>query len=80
MLKHKETGATRILLRGDPVGNIVLNKSLLAKVNYTADKKTVKLLAAADAGSGLETWILQVKTAEMAEALAEVLESNKPSK
>lgn len=79
MLKHKETGATRLLLRGDPTGNIVFNKSLLAKVKYTNDKKTVKILAAAEGGNGLETWLMQVKTAEIAEALAKALESNKPS-
>jgi len=79
VFKHKETCATRLVLRAEPRGNIVLNKALLAKVDYKADNKTVKLLAAADGGNGLETWILQVKTQEMAEALAKVLESNKPS-
>ena len=79
LLKHKETGAARLVLRADPRGQIVLNKSLLAKVDYKPDNKTVKFLAASDGGNGLETWILQVKTAEMAEALAEVMDSNKPS-
>jgi hypothetical protein len=78
LLKHKETGATRLVLRADPRGQIVLNKALLAKIDYTPDNKTVKFLAASDGGKGLETWILQVKTAEMAEALAEMMDSNKP--
>jgi hypothetical protein len=77
VLKHKEMSATRLVLRGDPSGKVILNKSLLAKVNYTADKKTVKFLAAADGGSGLETWLLQVKTEAMAAELATVLEANK---
>ena len=79
VFKHKETGATRVVLRAEPRGHIALNKALLANVDYKADNKTVKLLAAADVENGLETWILQVKTPEMAEALAKVLESNKPS-
>jgi hypothetical protein len=79
VLKHKETNATRILLRADPSGTIVFNKGILAQINYQATGKTLKLLTAGEGGKGLETWLLQVKTPEMAEALASVLESNKPS-
>jgi hypothetical protein len=77
VLKHKETGVSRILLRADPRGTIVLNKGLLSGVKYEASVKTVKFLTAGDHGKGLETWILQVKTPESAEALAVVLEANK---
>jgi hypothetical protein len=77
ILKHKETGSSRVLLRADPSGSIVLNKSILSQVSYEATGKTVKLLTADDAGKGLETWILQVKTADMAKELAEFLEANK---
>jgi hypothetical protein len=77
VLKHKDTGIARILLRGDPSGKIILNKGLLPKISYEASAKTVKFVAAADVGEGLETWIVQVKTPEFAEKLAEVLESNK---
>lgn len=79
VLKHKETNAVRVLLRTDPSGKIVLNKALLAQVNYEATGKTLKLLAAADSGKGLETYILQVKTPEFASDLAEVLQANKPA-
>jgi len=79
VLKHKETNATRILLRADPSGTIVLNKSLLAGVKYEVNEKTIKFLAAGEEGKSLETWLLQVKTAEFAKKLGEVLEANKPS-
>ena len=79
VLKHKDTKAVRLLLRGQPAGNVVLNKALLGKVNYEATGKTVKLLTASDSGNGLETWILQAKTPELANELAKVLEENKPS-
>jgi hypothetical protein len=79
VLRHKDTNAVRVLLRADPSGKIVLNKALLAQVNYEATGKTLKLLAAADSGKGLETYILQVKTAEFARDLAEVLQANKPA-
>ncbi|KAE9375727.1 hypothetical protein N431DRAFT_370520 [Stipitochalara longipes BDJ] len=78
VLKHKETGVSRILLRMDPTGLVILNKGILSGVNYESKEKTVKFLTALDKGPGLETWILQVKTPEMAKALAEVLEANKP--
>jgi hypothetical protein len=77
VLKHKETGVSRILLRADPRGTIVLNKALLSGVKYEAQKKTVKFLTAGEHGNGIETWLLQVKTEDFAKTLAEVLEANK---
>lgn len=77
VLKHKTSGAGRVLLRADPSGTIVLNKSILSKMDYAATKKTVKLLTADESGKGLETWLLQVKTEEVATDLAEALEQNK---
>ncbi|KAH9220900.1 hypothetical protein DL95DRAFT_382844 [Leptodontidium sp. 2 PMI_412] len=79
VLQHKDTKAVRILLRADPVGTIVLNKALLSELKYESAAKTLKILANADDGKGLETWLLQVKTDEAAKELAEVLESNKSS-
>jgi hypothetical protein len=79
VLKHKETGVSRILLRMDPTGLIILNKGLLSGVKYEAKEKTVKFLTPLDNGAGLETWILQVKTPAFAKTLAEVLEANKPT-
>jgi hypothetical protein len=79
VLMHNETGRTRVVLRGDPSGFVILNKSLLAGIDYAADKKTVRFGAAADEGSGIETYLLQVKTAELAEELANVLQQNKPA-
>lgn len=66
-------------MRGDPSGKIIINKGILPNVNYEPTGKTMKLLTAADDGKGLETWILQVKTPEFAQKLAEVLEANKAS-
>ncbi|KAM3066805.1 hypothetical protein ACMFMG_011874 [Clarireedia jacksonii] len=77
VLKHKTTSVTRILMRQDPSGVIVLNKSLIPSFTYEAAGKTMKVLAAADVGEGLETWILQFKDQAAAEALAKFLESNK---
>lgn len=78
VLKHKDSGATRILLRADPSGTIVLNKSLLAGVKYEVNEKTIKFPAAGEPGKGLETWLLQLKTPQFAQELGKIMENNKP--
>ncbi|SPQ22062.1 aa334fad-a3e6-418c-964d-63e5c5432b09 [Thermothielavioides terrestris] len=77
ILKNKTTGAVRMLLRAEPRGHIALNKTVLPDFTYKADNKYVKVTTASDDGKGLETWILQVKTAAAAEALAAALEEHK---
>lgn len=79
ILKHKDTQASRILMRQDPTGAIVVNKSILGGIKYKSSAKTVKVITAADSGEGMETFVLQVKTAEMATELASMLEANKAS-
>ncbi|KAM7203678.1 nucleoporin nup61 [Rhypophila sp. PSN 637] len=79
LMKHKNTDAVRVLLRGEPRGHIVLNKAVLPNTTYKTEQggKYIKFLAAADEGQKLETWMLQVKTANMGKALAEALETHK---
>ncbi|EFW99218.1 Ran-binding protein [Grosmannia clavigera kw1407] len=79
VLKHKTTGAVRLLLRAEPRGNVALNRVLLADFNYKPEPnaKYVKLTTSNEAGTGLETWMLQVKTKEAAQKLAEALEEHK---
>jgi hypothetical protein len=77
LMKHKTTGAVRMLLRAEPRGNVALNKRILPDFNYKTDNKYVKVTTSNDAGNGLETWMLQVKTKELATALCEALETHK---
>jgi hypothetical protein len=77
LLKHKTTGAVRMLLRAEPRGHVALNKRVLPDFNYKADNKYVKVTTASDDGKGLETWMLQFKTPAAAQALAEALEEHK---
>ena len=79
VLKNKDTGAVRMLQRGDPSGKIVFNKGVLSNAKYEATGKTVKVMALAGNGDALETWVIQFKTPEFAQALAAVLEANKTS-
>ncbi|OTA70108.1 hypothetical protein K449DRAFT_320412 [Hypoxylon sp. EC38] len=77
VLKHDHTGIVRVLLRAEPRGHVAMNKALLSDIEYKAKDKTVNFIAANDDGSGLETWVLQVKKPDMAQQLAGVLEQHK---
>lgn len=77
LLKHKTTGAVRVLLRREPTGQVALNRAVLPGFTYKAEEKYVKLTTSNDAGTGLETWMVQVKTKDLAKELAEALEKNK---
>lgn len=77
VLKNKTTGAVRMLLRAEPRGHIALNKAILPSVEYKPNGKYLKFMATNHDGSGLETWMLQIKTPESTAELAGVLEANK---
>lgn len=77
LLKHKETNTVRLLLRAEPRGNVAMNRSVLPDLSYKADEKYVKMTTSNDKGDGLETWMIQVKTKDLAKSLAEALETHK---
>ncbi|CAK7209961.1 hypothetical protein SEUCBS140593_000660 [Sporothrix eucalyptigena] len=79
VLKNKTTGSVRLLLRAEPRGHVALNRALLPDFTYKPEPnaKYVKLTTANEAGTGLETWMLQVKTKEAAQQLADALEEHK---
>ncbi|KAK7429594.1 hypothetical protein QQZ08_003789 [Neonectria magnoliae] len=77
LLKHKETNALRLLLRAEPRGNVALNRAVLPGMTYKAEQKYVKLTTSNETGDGLETWMVQVKTKDLAKELAEALEKHK---
>ncbi|KAK3403041.1 hypothetical protein B0T20DRAFT_344234 [Sordaria brevicollis] len=77
LLKHKNTGAVRMLMRVEPRGNIALNKIILPNFTYkpeVTNPKSLKLTTATDDGKGLETWMVTTKTTQ---ALADALEEHK---
>lgn len=79
LLKHKETNTVRLLLRAEPRGSVAMNRSLLPNLTYKADDKYVKLMTSNEKGDGMETWMIQVKTKDLAKELAEALEKHKVS-
>ena len=77
VLKNKETKATRILLRADPSGKIVLNAGLIKGVKYEHSAgKSVKF-PVANEEKGLSTYMIRVGKDDDAKRLAEILEENK---
>lgn len=77
LLKHKETNAVRLLLRAEPRGNVAMNRIVLPDLSYKASEKYVKMTTSNETGDGLETWMIQVKTKELAKELGDALEKNK---
>lgn len=79
LLKNKTTGTVRMLLRAEPRGHVALNKAVLPNFTYKVEPggKYVKITTATDDGKGLETWMLQVKTPALAQALVDSLEEHK---
>lgn len=77
LLKHKRTKLVRLVLRAEPRGHVALNRAVLPNMSYKADEKYVKLTTSNEKGNGLETWMIQVKTKDLANDLATAMEKNK---
>ncbi|KAI9705969.1 MAG: hypothetical protein M1836_005375 [Candelina mexicana] len=77
VLKHRETGKVRILLRQDPSGKLIINAALLSGVDYTTKTSTSVSVPIPTENGTLRPWIVRVGKAEDADELAKVLDSNK---
>lgn len=77
LLKNKETGLVRLLLRAEPRGNVALNRAVLPNMAYKSQEKYVKVTTSNEKGDGLETWMIQTKTKDLAETLAASVEEHK---
>lgn len=77
VLKHRDTAKTRVLLKQDPSGKLILNAALLGTMKYEyVQNKSVKLGVATDVGK-LVTWLIRTGKDEDAVELARILEENK---
>lgn len=77
VLKHRDSNKTRILMRQDPSGKIVLNAALVSTLKYQfSPPKGVKMVIPADTGK-LSTWLVRVGKEEDATELAKILEAEK---
>ncbi|KAK2757618.1 hypothetical protein FQN54_004587 [Arachnomyces sp. PD_36] len=80
VLKHRDNGRSRIILRADPSGKVVLNVSLRKGHPYNATKDSVNVLVP-EAEDKLVQWAVRVrpadgKKAESASQLASTMQEN----
>lgn len=75
ILKHRDNGRSRMLLRADPSGNIILNASLIPQVDYAQRATSVQFLVPIN--GGVEQWALKVKEASKATELSSIMEELK---
>ncbi|KAF3490601.1 nucleoporin nsp1 [Arthroderma uncinatum] len=75
ILKHRTNNKSRILLRADPSGSIILNNHLMPEIEYKQNGNNVQFLVASE--SGFHQWMLRVKTDESAVNLKDSMEKHK---
>ncbi|CAF9937559.1 MAG: hypothetical protein ALECFALPRED_007290 [Alectoria fallacina] len=77
VLKNRESHQTRVLLRQDPSGRIVLNFALSKSFAYeSSQSKTVRVPVLSESGK-IESWTIKVGNDDDAKKLASALEENK---
>ncbi|KAI9682216.1 MAG: hypothetical protein M1817_000270 [Caeruleum heppii] len=78
VLKNRTTGTTRILVRNESRGSVVLNAGLLAPMTYDlATTGTVRIPEVTP--TGLKTWMVKMRDPEVATKLTRLLEAEKLS-
>ena len=78
VLKHRETGATRILMRHDPTARVVINTSLL-NLAYTMPQEDNSVRIPILRDGKLVNWVVKVKKDEDAVKLCGILNDNRPT-
>lgn len=76
VLKNKETGKSRILVRSEGSGNVILNILVLKEMKYDimGKKNNMIRIPSVNADGGLETYLLMVKTSNDATEVLEKLQ------
>ncbi|KDB21976.1 hypothetical protein H109_06117 [Trichophyton interdigitale MR816] len=75
ILKHRTNKKSRIILRADPSGSVILNTNLMPEIDYKQNGTGVQFIVASE--SGFQHWLLRVKTAEGACELKNSMEEHK---
>ncbi|GIK05915.1 hypothetical protein Aspvir_010029 [Aspergillus viridinutans] len=76
VLKNRNTSRSRIILRADPSGKVVLNTALLKDIKYTINANSVQFLVPQAEGAP-EQWAVRVKGKEEAERLHSAIKKSK---
>ncbi|KAI9803558.1 MAG: hypothetical protein M1825_001901 [Sarcosagium campestre] len=75
--RNRDTGVTRVLMRQEKTGRVVLNTNIIKGTKYHFNKTFVMLpVLSRDANAKLTTWWIRVKTADQARDLAAVLDES----
>jgi hypothetical protein len=75
VLKNRNTSRSRIILRADPSGKVVLNAALMKDIKYTVNANSVQFMVPQAEGSP-EKWAVRVKKEEV-ERLHSAIEESK---
>ncbi|KAM5475224.1 hypothetical protein MauCBS54593_001700 [Microsporum audouinii] len=75
ILKHRTNNKSRILLRADPSGSVVLNARLMPEIEYKQNANNVQFVVPCE--SGFQQWMLRVKTQDSAGELRDLMEQHK---
>ena len=76
VLRHRASRRSRILLRADPSGKVILNAALVRQIDYTLSASSVQFLVPGMSRK-LERWAIKVREPEKAAQLSAIMESCK---
>lgn len=77
VLKDRESGKTRMLMRQDPSGKILLNSALGKQLKYESSAKRMVMVPVVNAEGRLETWVIRTGLDDAAKKLASLLQEHK---
>ena len=77
VLKHRDTGKTRMVMRTDPSGKIILNASLSSQLKYESNAKQHVRIPFANEKGSIEPWVVKVGKDGDAKKLSKIMEENK---
>ena len=80
ILKNRENGDIRMLMRQDPSGRVLINSAIFSGVDYKTEVKNTTRIPIVSQSGKLETWIVKVGKEEDALAMSALLEENKQKK
>lgn len=79
VMKNRDTGLVRILMRQSPSGKIVINTPLLKDFKYENTQEKIIRIPIVDEDAKVTSWLLKVGDAKDAAALTSVLLENRPT-
>ncbi len=79
VMKHRETGSTRLLLRAEPSGRITVNAALLKDMTYESTSAKAIRVPIANATGKIDVYTFKVGNDQDAKDLAGILSANRPS-